>query len=75
MHNEGKPIPEPELERLFQAFHRIEDVSVTGWGLGLPYVRHVAESHGGSVVVDSAERRGTTFTVSLPIDARPYVGQ
>jgi signal transduction histidine kinase len=74
VHNEGRPIPEQELEKLFQAFHRIEDVNVTGWGLGLPYVRHVAESHGGTVVVDSAEQRGTTFTVSLPIDARPYVG-
>ena len=75
VHNEGNPIPEPELERLFQALHRIEDVKVKGWGLGLPYVRHVAESHGGSVVVDSAEQRGTTLTVSLPVDARPYTGQ
>lgn len=73
VHNEGKPIPEHELQRLFDAFHRLEDVKVKGWGLGLPYVQNVAESHGGSVIVDSADGRGTTFTVTLPIDARPYV--
>lgn len=73
IHNEGTPIPDAEMERLFHSFERIENVEVKGWGLGLPYVRNVAESHGGSVVVDSAEERGTTFTVSLPVDARPYV--
>ena len=73
IHNEGTTIPPAEMERLFHTFERIEDVDVKGWGLGLPYVRNVAESHGGSVVVDSAQERGTTFTVSLPVDARPYV--
>jgi signal transduction histidine kinase len=73
VHNEGTTIPAAEMERLFHTFERIEDVDVKGWGLGLPYVRNVAESHGGSVVVDSAPERGTTFTVSLPVDARPYV--
>lgn len=72
VHNEGAPIPAEEMERLFHTFERIEDVKVKGWGLGLPYVRNVAESHGGSVFVDSAEERGTTFTLSLPVDARPY---
>lgn len=75
VHNEGTPIPAEEMERLFHTFERIEDVKVKGWGLGLPYVRNVAESHGGSVFVDSAQERGTTFTLSLPIDARPYARQ
>jgi signal transduction histidine kinase len=73
VHNEGPPIPAQELQRLFHAFERMENVSVKGWGLGLPYVQNVAESHGGSVIADSAKERGTTFTVSVPIDARPYV--
>lgn len=72
VHNEGPCIPEQELQRLFQAFERLENVNVRGWGLGLPYVQSVAESHGGSVVADSAEARGTTFTLTIPIDARPY---
>jgi signal transduction histidine kinase len=75
VHNEGKPIPLADMGRLFNTFQRLEDVDVKGWGLGLPFVQNVVESHGGSVVVDSAESRGTTFTVSVPIDARPYVAQ
>jgi signal transduction histidine kinase len=60
-------------DRLFNPYQRTEDTSVKGWGLGLPYVQNVAESHGGTVVIDSDVSRGTTFTVSIPIDARPYV--
>jgi hypothetical protein len=33
----------------------------------------VAESHGGSVDVDSAHERGTTFTIDIPVDARPFL--
>lgn len=73
VHNEGKPIPWAEMDRLFKPYHRIEDTDVKGWGLGLPFVQNVAESHGGSVVIDSDAVRGTTFTVSIPVDAGPYV--
>lgn len=73
VHNEGTPIAEADMLHIFTSFQRIEDVNVKGWGLGLPYVQNVAESHGGSVIVDSGEGRGTTFTLSLPVDARPYV--
>jgi signal transduction histidine kinase len=74
VHNEGSLISKADMARLFTSFRRIEDVNVKGWGLGLPYVQNVAESHGGSAIVDSGEGRGTTFTLSLPVDARPYVG-
>jgi len=72
VHNEGPPIPEADIARLFTSFQRLENVDVKGWGLGLPYVQNIAESHGGSVIVDSGEGRGTTFTINLPTDARPY---
>ncbi|PTR15815.1 hypothetical protein C8R31_103410 [Nitrosospira sp. Nsp2] len=32
-----------------------------GWGIGLPYVRSVAESHGGSIAVDSAVGQGKSL--------------
>lgn len=70
--NDGPPIPEDRLADVFLMFHRNADSGVQGWGLGLPFVRHVAESHGGSVVIDSAAERGTTVTMDLPADARPF---
>jgi len=73
VHNAGRPIPRAEMDRLFKSYQRMEDTDVKGWGLGLPFVQNVVESHGGTVVIDSAEGAGTTFTISIPVDASPYV--
>jgi signal transduction histidine kinase len=40
--------------------------STGGTGLGLSIVKHIAESHGGSVSVTSALNEGSTFIVKLP---------
>jgi signal transduction histidine kinase len=73
--NQGKPIPPGEFDAIFQQFVRSKDAgeSRTGsWGLGLPYVRTVAQSHGGSAAVFSDADRGTVFVIDMPVDARPY---
>ena len=74
VHNQGRPIPIEEEEGIFQVFRRAEAAQggMPGWGIGLPFVRSVAESHGGSVGVDSGAERGTTFTIDLPLDAGPF---
>jgi signal transduction histidine kinase len=75
VHNEGQPIPLEQIELIFQVFGRAitaKDGNKEGWGIGLPYVRSVAESHGGSVAVDSSARRGTTFMIDVPVDSRPF---
>lgn len=75
VHNQGPPIPVDEQESVFQVFRRARQAKegkIQGWGIGLPYVRAVAESHGGSVFVDSSAERGTTFSVDIPVDARPF---
>ena len=75
VHNVGEPIPTEQLESVFQVFRRAEaakEGEKRGWGIGLPYVRSVAESHGGSVQIDSSSERGTTLAVDLPVDARPF---
>ena len=75
VHNEGEAIPPDELESIFQVFRRAEaakEGEKRGWGIGLPYVRSVAESHGGSVQIDSALERGTTLGIDVPVDARPF---
>lgn len=74
VHNHGEPIPPDEQESIFQMYRRAESARQgikAGWGIGLPYVRAVAESHGGSVGVDSSRERGTTFVIDIPVDCRP----
>lgn len=72
IHNEGDPIPPDEQEAIFKAYHRSHSNKggKRGWGIGLPLVRAVAEAHGGTLQLDSAPGRGTTFTIDIPIDAR-----
>jgi signal transduction histidine kinase len=75
VHNEGDPIPPEETESVFQVFQRAKAAKQgkqQGWGIGLPYARSVAESHGGSIGVDSTKERGTTFLIDMPIDSRPF---
>ncbi|MCY1044918.1 ATP-binding protein [Corallococcus sp. bb12-1] len=65
----GVGIPEEELPRLFNRFHRVEGVrsrSHEGTGIGLALVQELVKLHGGTVGVRSAPGTGTTFTVSLP---------
>ncbi len=76
--NQGRPIPAGELDAIFQQFVRSSDAgasstpTTSSWGLGLPYVRSVAQSHGGSAVVYSDANAGTTFVIDIPVDARPF---
>jgi signal transduction histidine kinase len=75
VHNEGEPIPPDQVESIFQVFERAKaakEGNKEGWGIGLPFVRRVAESHGGSIDLDSAPERGTTFAMDFPVDARPF---
>jgi signal transduction histidine kinase len=69
----GIGIAKGEQKKIFDKFYRAEDSLVhetKGSGLGLPLVRHIMEAHGGSVEVDSAPGRGSTFTLVLPVKRR-----
>ena len=75
VHNEGPPIAADEQEKLFRPFAQTRaaiDGHPRGWGLGLTLVWACAEAHGGRVSARSVDGAGTTFTLSLPYDARPY---
>lgn len=68
----GPGIPEKDLPMVFEKFYQSErrsDSKVKGTGLGLAIVRHVVEAHGGSVAVRSAPKKGSTFTITLPLAA------
>lgn len=72
VHNPGPSIPEDQRDRIFGYLHR-QHTGVLGWGIGLAFVRSVAEAHGGSAAVDSSPEAGTTFTIEVPVDCRPFV--
>jgi two-component system sensor histidine kinase KdpD len=70
--NEGSFIPSDEREKVFQRFYRCSGSikTITGTGIGLSVVRHIAEAHQGSVSVESDSVSGTTFAIRLPHAAR-----
>jgi PAS domain S-box-containing protein len=65
----GIGIPEEDLDRIFEAFHRASNVekhSHPGTGLGLVISKAIVERHGGLMEITSELGRGTTVTVWLP---------
>jgi signal transduction histidine kinase len=66
----GVGIAPAEQSRIFEKYYRIRDTAterVTGTGLGLTLVDHVARGHGGRISVRSATGQGSTFTLAIPI--------
>jgi signal transduction histidine kinase len=65
----GVGIPPAEQEHIFEKFFRgrhATEMNVPGIGIGLALVKHVIESHGGSVTVDSEPGAGSRFLLHLP---------
>lgn len=65
----GTGIPEEELPRIFDRFHRVENArgrTFEGTGIGLALVQELARLHGGAASVASVLDEGTTFTVRIP---------
>jgi signal transduction histidine kinase len=75
VHNWGNPVSAEDQKQLFRPFsrtHRAQVGGQKGWGLGLTLVQGCAVAHGGQVDVQSTPEDGTTFTLDLPLDARPF---
>lgn len=65
----GIGIPPQDLAHLFESFRRATNVgNIQGTGLGLAIVKRCADLHGGEIQVESEVGRGTTFTVTLPLN-------
>lgn len=65
----GVGVPKEELPKLFSKFFRASNVihlETDGSGLGLFIVKSVIAQHGGKILVDSIEGKGTTVTVIIP---------
>jgi two-component system phosphate regulon sensor histidine kinase PhoR len=64
----GAGIPARDLPRVFERFYKADRARGSGGtGLGLSIARHLVESHGGYIWVESQEGMGSTFSFSLPV--------
>jgi signal transduction histidine kinase len=63
----GRGVDPRDHERIFELFRRAGAQDQPGEGIGLAHVRALAYRLGGTVTVDSALDRGSTFRVSLPL--------
>jgi len=62
----GKGIPNQYLDKVFDQFFRVPDeLSEPGAGLGLAIAKEIVEAHGGTMLVESIEGKGSTFTFTL----------
>lgn len=64
--DEGAGIEPDRLAGLFDSFTSTKRTGAHV-GMGLPNVRRIVSAHGGTVSVKSALRKGSTFTISLPL--------
>lgn len=62
----GRGITKKNQERLFREFFTTKE---QGYGLGLFIVHAIVERHNGTISVRSKLRKGTTFTLLLPVEA------
>ncbi len=62
----GVGIPADQLTFIFDRFHRLEQLSAGGAGLGLAICRGIVLAHGGKIWAESALGKGSTFRFTLP---------
>ena len=66
--DQGIGIPQEDMARLFEPFHRALNVdTIEGTGLGLSIVKNAVDLHGGTINVASELGKGTSFFVKLPV--------
>lgn len=67
----GIGIPTEDLDRIFERFYAVDKShsrSLGGSGLGLSIVERIVDKHRGKIEVESKLGKGTTFTITLPIE-------
>lgn len=72
--DEGIGIAEQDQSEVFPRFHQVDAGSTRrhgGFGIGLSLALGFVEAHGGTLTVDSAVGRGSTFVVDVPLCQPP----
>lgn len=71
--DDGPGIPDSDLERVFERFHRAAGAVAGGSGLGLALVREAVEALGGSATAGRSDLGGAAITVRLPASDSPIL--
>ena len=72
--DEGRGIPEEDLDRVFDRFHQVhvpESRDLGGTGLGLTITKSIVQRHGGKIWLTSVLGAGSTFRFTLPAAVPP----
>jgi signal transduction histidine kinase len=71
--DDGVGMAADQLDRITALFYQVdrERNEQQGTGVGLTIVRALAALHGGTLAVSSSVGAGSTFTITLPVDAQP----
>jgi signal transduction histidine kinase len=67
--DDGVGIPREDAERIFEPFFRVDrsrSKESGGYGLGLSICKRVMEAHGGQIVLEPGNGRGSTFALRFP---------
>lgn len=65
--DEGKGIPEDQIDAIFEKFYRLPDSKARGIGLGLSLAKAIAEIHQGYLIAENRPIKGAIFSLFLPI--------
>ncbi len=67
----GPGIPQEQRDKIFERFYRAggpRQAIIPGLGMGLYIAAEIVKDHGGTITVDSEVGKGSTFTVTLPLE-------
>jgi len=74
----GMGIAKEDIPKIFDRFYRVKTArtrQIVGTGLGLFIVKNIVDAHFGSISVESELGKGTTLSILLPKEPKPFVCQ